>query len=140
MKQAAEAYRSAEATVWGRYVDWAAANPPADIDEEENEELIREIAGRSTRACPLNGGLWARYILNLEEAREITRIEQAVEKAQDLMIANSGPVSELVEVLYNHLAILHRRYRDLEVNCELQIRLHLTPSGPPSLREDVRGD
>lgn len=119
MKQAAEAYRSAEATVWARYVDWVAANPPADVDEDENEELVREVAGRSTRACPTDGGLWARYILNLEEAREITRIEQAVEKAQDLIIANSAPVSALVEVQYNHLAILHRRYRDLEVNREL---------------------
>lgn len=120
MKQAAEAYKSAESTVWGRYVDWVAANPPADVDEDENEEVVREVAGRSTRACSTDGGLWARYILNLEEAREITRIEQAVEKAQDLIIANSAPVSALVEVQYNHLSILHRRYRDLEVNREFQ--------------------
>lgn len=124
MTQAAEAYKSAEATVWARYVDWVAANPPADVEEEENEEIVREVAGRSTRACPNDGGLWARYILNLEEGREITRIEQAVEKAQELIIANSAPVSALVEVLYNHLAILHRRFRDLEVNRRLCVLEH----------------
>ncbi|EJT49300.1 hypothetical protein A1Q1_01600 [Trichosporon asahii var. asahii CBS 2479] len=140
MKQAAEAYRSAEATVWARYVDWVAANPPADVDEDENEELVREVAGRSTRACPTDGGLWARYILNLEEAREITRIEQAVEKAQDIIIANSAPVSALVEVQYNHLAILHRRYRDLEVNLfaktseAIELMTTAYPSGDPSLK------
>lgn len=118
LRQAAEAYRSAEATVWARYVDWLAANPPAEVDEDENEELVRDVSGRSTRACPCDGQLWSRFILNLEEAREITRIDQAVEKAQGLIIGNIASVSNLVDVLYNYLSILHRRYRDLEANCE----------------------
>lgn len=118
LKQAADAYKAAEATVWARYVDWLSTNPPADVDEDENEEVVRGISNRSTKACPCDGELWSRYILNLEEAREITSIDQAVGKAQDLIIGNAAPVSALVEVLYNHLSILHRRYRDLEVDCE----------------------
>lgn len=37
-----------------------------------------------------------------------------MEKATSLIVANKQPVSALVDVLYAHASILHRRYRSLE--------------------------
>lgn len=131
--ETAAAYKAAEALVWARYVDWVvgfqeestdmqAESVPADDDEEDG---VAKLVGRATRACPGAGELWVRRLLHLvgvkhclltlqEAGKNVPAIDGAVAKAKAVVVDSAYPVGCLVDILYTHASILHRRYRDLE--------------------------
>ncbi|WOO76790.1 putative RNA-binding protein [Vanrija pseudolonga] len=136
--ETAAAYKTAEALVWSRYVDWMAESGALDRDQRDL------VVDRATRACPTSSELWVHKLNDLEAEVDVPEIESTAEKARSLVVANGQPVSALVDILYAHAAILARRNRSLDGSLEHPVFQFLTEavetvtavfkSGDPSLR------
>ncbi|KAL1413103.1 Splicing factor [Vanrija albida] len=136
--EAAAAYKTAEALVWSRYVDWMIES--TSLEREQRELLL----DRATRACPTSAELWVNKLNDLEAIEDVSGIESTAEKARSLVVANGQPVSALVDILYAHAAILARRNRSLDGSLEHPVFQFLTEavetvtavfkSGDPTLR------
>lgn len=147
--ETAAAYKTAEALVWSRYVDWMVSpsrscrvltqqTESGSLDRDQRDVLV----DRATRACPTSSELWVHKLNDLvsvpvdlfidllmpfQEAEvDVPEIESTAEKARTLVVANGQPVSALVDILYAHAAILARRNRSLDGSLEHPVFLFLT--------------
>ena len=94
---------STDAELWEDYVDFL-------IEKEDPNFPVLPVSKRGARHCPWSGGLWSKYVLELESVgKEFREIENVKHSATQTGLLDAGGLEELLKVCVSWCGYLLRK-------------------------------
>lgn len=94
---------STDAELWEDYVDFL-------IEKENPSFPVLSVSRRGARHCPWSGGLWSKYVLELESVgKDFHEIENVKHRATQTGLLDAGGMEELLKVSVSWCGYLSRK-------------------------------